>query len=178
MADAAREKRTRFLKGEIKLDEALEMTPAQLAALLQTGHVLLEQGRLAEARKIFEGLAVLDNGNPYIHAMLGSVYQKMDRPEAAVGEYNRALALLPGDVHSLANRGELLLRHGLLERAAADLRQAIALDPDRNHPAANRARLLLGLLQDAVQTAERQGIDAVAEAKKRFDAQLRNRPAT
>jgi Flp pilus assembly protein TadD len=176
MTDTTRENRTRFLKGEIHLDEALEMTPVQLAALLHTGHALVEQGRLAEARYLFEGLAVLDDGNPFVHAMLGVIYQKLGVPDAAVAEYNRAQTLLPGDLQSLVNRGELFLKHGLLDKAAADLRRAVELDPDRKHPAANRARLLLGLLREAVTTTEQQGIDAVRAAKKRFDLQFGDRP--
>ncbi|HQO24410.1 MAG TPA: tetratricopeptide repeat protein [Acidobacteriota bacterium] len=174
MADAAQTKRNRFLKGEITLDEALDMTPTQLAALFHTGHALVEQGRLAEARLIFEGLAVLDSGNAMVHAMLGVIFHKLGRPAAAVGEYNQAQALLPGDIQSLVNRGEIFLKHGLLERAAADLRLAVSRDPDCRHPAANRARLLLGLLKEAVETAEQRGLDAVTEAKKRFDLQLGN----
>jgi len=81
---------------------------------------------------------------------------------------------LPGDIQSLVNRGEIFLKHGLLERAAADLRLAVSRDPDCHHPAANRARLLLGLLKEAVETAEQRGLDAVTEAKKRFDLQLGN----
>src|SRR5262245_55134052 len=81
----------------------------QWTALLLTGHNFYQQGRLQEALKIFEGLAVIDTHNPYIHGILGSIYQKQKKYDLALIRYDLALALYQDDIQVLANRGEIYL---------------------------------------------------------------------
>ncbi len=59
--------------GELKISEILPVQPDQIAAVLLVGHIFYLQGRADDARKIFEGLYVLDSKNPFINAMLGSI---------------------------------------------------------------------------------------------------------
>lgn len=117
--------------------------PAQLALALTTGYQLFEQGRLDDARDLFEGLSLLDPENAYIHGILGTICQKQGDDDVALLYYAVALDLFPDNIDILVNRGELLLKRGMFEDAAQDLRAAIALDPESKDPAANRARLLV-----------------------------------
>ena len=129
------------------------VNPKQIAALMTAGFRWYEQGRLRDAKKIFEGLAVLDESNCYAHGVLGSIYQKEKNYDAAIERYNLAIALFPHDPNIFTNRGEIFLKLGKLEEAAGDLKKAIDLDPTRKHPASNRARLLVKAMQDALQSA-------------------------
>jgi Flp pilus assembly protein TadD len=140
--------------GSVKLIDAIGADAKQQAALLLMGHRFFEQGKLKEARRIFGGLAVLDNSNPYVYAMLGAIFQKEERHELALSCYNKSLELFPEDINSLVNRGETLLKLGRFAEAALDFKQSITLDPSQQHPAANRARLLVLLVQDAITLAE------------------------
>jgi Flp pilus assembly protein TadD len=141
--------------------------PDQWTALLLTGHNFVRQGRLQDATKIFEGLAVIDTQNPYIQGILGSIYQKQEKYPLALIRYNRALALYPNDVQALANRGEIQLKLGNFEKAAEDLKRAIELDPGKKHPAANRARLLVAIVKEAIVAVERDGMAGLQQLGKK-----------
>ena len=137
--------------GELKVAQILGIHAKHVAAILMTGHTLFEQNKIEEARNIFEGMSVLDGANPYIHGILGAIYQKQEKYDIALEHYNAALRVNPGDIHALTNRGEIALKLGRLQEAASDFRAAMDLDSTRKHPAANRARLLALLVLDAVQ---------------------------
>ena len=145
------------------------MDPAQMAALLLAGHGFYTQGRLGEAMRIFEGLALLDERNPYVQGILGSIYQKLGMNDAAVRRYTLALEVHPADIPSLTNRGELYLRMGRYQEAAADLQAAIDLDSEMKEPAGARARLLVTLTQETLRLAADEGIGAVLKVKAEID---------
>jgi len=149
------------------IGEALGIQPRQEAALLQTGFRFYQQGRFVEAKNIFEGLAVLDENNAYVHGILGSIYQKAGDDEAAIGSYNTAIRLFHKDVSSLVNRGELFLKAGKFQEAAEDFSKAIQLDPGKRNSASNRARLLVAITRDALKPGKKKGIDAVQQERSR-----------
>ena len=154
------------------LRETLGVTPAAMASVLVTGHGLYEQGRMEDARKMFQGAALLDETNPYVHAMLGAIHQKQGEFEQAVDCYSRVVKLHPNDISTLTNRGECNLSLGRLMEAAEDLKTAMALDPDAKNPATNRARFLAAVTLEALKLAEEKGVQAVFDAKRRIDEQL------
>ncbi len=133
------------------LAQVLGIHAKHVAAILKTGHALFEHNKLEDAKNIFEGMSVLDGSNPYIHGMLGAIYQKQEKYELALEHYNAALRVNPDDIHALTNRGEIALKLGRLQEAASDFKAAMDLDPARKHPAANRARLLALLALDTAQ---------------------------
>jgi len=124
----------------------------QIAALFQTGYRAFEQGRYEEATKILTGLLILDEKNPFIYEILGSIYSREGRLEVAVTCFDKAIDLVPAETFYLVNRAEILLKLGRVEDAAHDLKAAIQLDREMKDPAANRARLLVLAVQDAVRT--------------------------
>lgn len=168
--DAAKLEEVR--QGKIKPTQALGIDGKQVAALLMAGHTLYAQGHFEDAKKLFEGLAALDSKNPYVHGILGAIYQKQERYDVAVGRYSMALSIYPKDINSLTNRGEIFLKCGKFKEAASDFKSAIDLDPDKKSPAANRARLLVALTAEALKLAKEKGVGAVYEAKERIDQQL------
>ena len=172
MATLNKETIGKLKKGEIKPADIFNVTAQQYGAVLMAGHTLFSEGRMDDARHLFEGLAVLDAKNPYIHGMLGAIYQKIGQDEAAIARYSKALSLYPNDINSLTNRGEIQLKMARFQEAAADLKRAIDLDPDKKNAAANRARLLVMATAEALKLAQEKGVGAVMDAKKRIDAQL------
>jgi Flp pilus assembly protein TadD len=125
----------------------------QAAALMACGFQWYEQGRLRDAKRIFQGLALLDPGNAYAHGLLGVIHQKEQNYDAAISEYSLAISLFPKDANLFTNRGEIYLKLGRLEQAAEDLRHAIELDPSKKDPAANRARILVCAVADSLQNS-------------------------
>ncbi|MCI0604891.1 tetratricopeptide repeat protein [bacterium] len=142
---------------EFQSQEQAGIGIAEIAGLVLSGHSLFENGRMAEAKQIFEGLAVLDGGNPYVHGHLGAIYQKEKAFDLAIAHYTRALQVFPGDLCSLVNRGEIQLRQGKFAEAADDFHKAIELDPRGSDRFANRARMLVLTVQEALRLAKKAG---------------------
>jgi Flp pilus assembly protein TadD len=153
----------RWQRGEIKLANLFGIDAKQIAALMLTGYNMFSEGRMEDAKNIFEGITVLDDKNVYAYSILGSIYQKEENYDLAIKRYDQALTIFPDDITSLTNRGEVHLKLGRFVQAAADLKRAIELDPNKEHPSANRARLLVALVTDALKTARDKGVEAVLQ---------------
>jgi Tfp pilus assembly protein PilF len=166
------EKVEKVKKGELKFSDLLNLDSKKIAALLLLGHTYYAQGQLDEARKVFEGLALLDGKNAYVHGILGSIYQQQERFDLAIARYTMALTNFPGDINSLANRGEVYLRLGKFKEAADDLKEAIELDPEKIHPAANRARMLIAITEEALKLVQERGVEGLVEEKRLAESHL------
>ncbi len=106
----------------------LNITAAQLASSLRFANLLMAQGLYPRAENLLLRLVMIDPDNPYVRALLGSLNQKQNKLDKAIANYSRAVTIFPEDINSLANRGELFLQTGQLEKAAADLTKAIQMD--------------------------------------------------
>jgi tetratricopeptide (TPR) repeat protein len=144
----------KFRKGELRFTQIFGLDANHIASLLLCGHNFLMQGRLDDAKKIFEGLTVLDPDDPYLHTALGSIYQQQNNYEVAIQQYSRALQLFPEDISALTNRGEIHLTLGRFEEAAADLKKAIQLDPHRKKSSSNRARFLACITTETLRSTK------------------------
>ena len=109
MPNVDKEKLKQFQKGELKFTELFGLDLSQIASLLLCGHNFFLEGKLEEAKNIFEGIAVLDPNIPYPHTALGAIYQKMENFEMAILRYSRAIELFPEDIIALTNRAEIYL---------------------------------------------------------------------
>jgi Flp pilus assembly protein TadD len=151
MPGVNKQKLEQFGKGELKFTQIFNFDAYQVASLMVCGHNFFSQGRLEEAKKIFDGLAVLDPNNPYINNILGAIHQGLEQYDIAVLRYTRAIELFPNDIVSLTNRAEIYLNQGKFLEASDDLKKAIQLDPERKNPSANRARLLAALTAESLE---------------------------
>lgn len=155
-----------FLLGDLTLAQLEGMTAENLYAIADMGYDLLEEGKLGEAQKIFEGLNVYNPYDSYFHSALGSIYQKQGKKEEAIKSYRAAVELYPEDITSWTNCGELLLeRSGELhketkvddavryfEAAIECFKRALALDPKVTTPSALRARTLVEVTAQILQS--------------------------
>jgi tetratricopeptide (TPR) repeat protein len=139
----------------------ISVSPDQLAGGLRFAELLLTQGRYKESQMLLQGLALIDPGNPYVHALLGSSLQHQNKIDEALDHYSQAILLFPEDINSYTNRGELYLKSGKLAEAAADLAKAVELDTTGNHPSAMRARLLASMTASAIELVDKKGIEAL-----------------
>lgn len=145
----------RFIKGEITWAQANGLTMEQVYSFAEFGYNLFEQGRYEDARKIFEGLIVLNPYDGYFHSVLGSIFARQGLDQAALKEYTTSLELDPNNAQVHVNRAELYLKSGQFEEAMTDLKQAVSVDPiGHNVPAIARARALAAataaLIQDVL----------------------------
>ena len=75
---------------------------------------------------------------PVAYRNRGMALTLQDRYEEAVGDFDRAIALDPGDAESCYERGMARIELGQYRQAVEDLEQAARLDPE--HPFAESDR--------------------------------------
>jgi len=63
------------------------------------------------------------------HRMRGSGYARRDMLDRALGDFDRAVELVPASAAPLIDRAAVLRRLGQLDRALADAERAVELDP-------------------------------------------------
>lgn len=140
------EKIVRFIHGEITLAELEGIDRNHLYTIAEIGYVLMEEGKLEDAKKIYEGLIEMEPRDYYFHSVLGAIYQQLRKNESALEEYNRAIELNPEDIPSLVNSAEILLHNGKLLESSERLKRAINLDKNGEDPWAMRARALVAII--------------------------------
>jgi tetratricopeptide (TPR) repeat protein len=157
-----------FLIGDITLAQLEGHSADELYRIADIGYTFLEEGKLTEARNIFEGLFAYNPYDPYFHATLGSICQRQSDWDKALGHYACAVQLYPEDINSWTNAGEIMLQrsldlldHGqvrdsqeMFGEAVAAFGKAIALDPNGNNPSGLRARALVSVTANAVEASQ------------------------
>ena len=106
--------------------ETPEVTAYRYGAL---GRLNEMQGKNTEALDYFnQSLAI--KPDPIIYSNRGDLKKKLGDIRGSIMDYDKAIALMPGNVVLLGNRG--LLRHQLgdLDGAIADYSQVISLNPN------------------------------------------------
>jgi hypothetical protein len=178
-------------------EAALREQPEHADALKILSGVRFMEGRLGEALATLERAAALDPKDPKVHANLGSILTRMERPEDAVACYRRALALAPDYAEAHYNLGATLAALDRQEEALACYDKVLALAPNHSRALINRGSVLSALnrheeaiacydriLADDPQYAEAetnrgsalQWLNRVDEAIDRYDTALKVRP--
>lgn len=98
----------------------------EIRAIAQAGCDLAKIGDHDGARVVFEGMVELNPNDASAWAALGTVYQKLGRPEDAERAYREALRFNPRHPVALGNLGELKLGRGESDAEEYLLRAASA----------------------------------------------------
>lgn len=120
-----------WLKGNATLGAATKWTADEIRLVSELGYGLAEQGRVAEAITLFEGLAALAPATVYFQAALGALWLRENEPRKALVYLNQVLESEPRDVVALVNRGEAYLRIGEKSAATKDFEKAVAVSQSR-----------------------------------------------
>jgi Flp pilus assembly protein TadD len=115
-----------FEKGLADLKDVLDREPRIPRTYALYGERLLEANRAAEAVSVFEKLATLDPGSFNGHYGLGVALQHLERNEAAVEAFERALRLDPRSTKTYMRLAEVDPGN-----AESWLRQALSVHEDR-----------------------------------------------
>ncbi|MBI4818604.1 MAG: tetratricopeptide repeat protein [Deltaproteobacteria bacterium] len=156
-----------FAEGRITLGELEGVSKSSQYQMAKVGYEFLNEGKLDQARSVFEGLVALDPYDAYFHSVLGSIAHRRNALEDAERHYSRALEINPFFAATSANRGEIRLAFGRLEDAISDLLQALKNDPELKDPATQRARALLNTIRgqaEAVQSDPGKAMQAAERA--------------
>ncbi len=130
-----------------RLREMVATTPpdrplSDTADLSLFAHSLLEQGRLAEARVVFEGIVAREPDVAFPYSMLGSVFLAVGDDERALALFEAALQIDAHDPAARLHRAEVRLRKGEATQALRDLDDIVARDPDAREELTLRAQAL------------------------------------
>ena len=140
----------RFMAGELVLSELYGVSKDELWGIAQSGSAMIEDGRLDEAQKIFEGLTALDPYESHYHTALGCVYQRQENLEDANREYERAAFLSTSDLLARANRVEVLVQLERYDEAVKQTEELAVLDPKATHEATQRAVVLVSAIYQSI----------------------------
>lgn len=97
--------------------------------LVKRGLALHRQGRLAEARPLYDAALARDPGHAEAMHLLGLAFYQQGDFEGALQRIDAAIGRRPDVAKYHSNRGNALKEAGRLEEAIAAYRHAIALDP-------------------------------------------------
>ncbi|MEZ4647957.1 MAG: tetratricopeptide repeat protein [Candidatus Eisenbacteria bacterium] len=155
-ADDIEEAVKAFILGDITLAQLEGISAEEIYAVADMGYDLFEEGKIEEAKKIFEGLYTYNPMDPYFRTVLGSIYQRQSSFEEAAHHYTAAVELYPEDVTAWTNLGETQLQW------AASLQQSGQAD--------RAAEAFTGAVAALTQAVERTSNDALNESGLRARA--------
>jgi predicted Zn-dependent protease len=108
-------------------------TDQELYAIARTACVYFYQGRLEEARVLFQGLTAVNPVDPYFASALAVVEFAAGDSEAALAAWDAAIRLAPKDPSAWVGRAEVRISAGHNAEAVEDLRRAGLMAP-LHHP--------------------------------------------
>lgn len=137
----------RWAEGGQTLKELKGYTSEELHCISQLGYTLFLNGKIRDARIIFEGLVAVDPRNEYYYRALGVVYHREGDPERALRQFGHAITVSGRrSVAAYINRAEVHIARRDHGRALADLDAALRLARDPRDPLAKKANALKSLL--------------------------------
>ena len=100
------------------LQEKVRQNPEDVASWIQLGHLNFDRNAVQEAIAAYERALALQPDNAPVRTDLGVMYRRGGRPEDAVREFDRAIAIDPNLENAHFNKGVVLL-HDLDDRQGA-----------------------------------------------------------
>jgi type III secretion system low calcium response chaperone LcrH/SycD len=114
----------KWADGKATLKEVRGYSDEELYSIAKTGYFLFYQGKVAEARTVFQGLYAINPLDAYFAKALGVVEMAAGNPAGAVAAYDVALKIAPKDAGAYLGRAEVKLLQGQRAQAIDDLRRA------------------------------------------------------
>lgn len=138
-----------WAEGKATLKDIKGYTEHELYAIAHMAYFYLNQGKVDEAKTLFEGLVALDPMNGYYYRALGVIFYKLGESERALRQFGYAIRVAPKTPHAYVNRAEVNLALGRGAKAGKDLQQALALMTPKTPQLQQKAQALLASLQAA-----------------------------
>ncbi|QRO00418.1 SycD/LcrH family type III secretion system chaperone [Archangium violaceum] len=135
----------RWADGKATLRDVRGYTDDELYAIAKTAYFFYYQGRVNEARTLFQGLYAVNPADAYFAKALGVVEMAAGNPQGALAAYDVALKLAANDAAAYVGRAEVKLAMGQKPQAAEDLRRAAQLTNDGDPVHAKASAMLEAL---------------------------------
>lgn len=136
----------RWADGKATLKDVRGYSDEELYAVAKTAYFFFLQGRVAEARTLFQGLYAVNPVDPYFAKALGVIELAAGNSQGALAAYDVAIKLAPNDPGAFVGRAEVKLSLGQKAQAVEDLKKAtqVASPEDAN---GHKARAILETLR-------------------------------
>jgi type III secretion system low calcium response chaperone LcrH/SycD len=138
----------RWADGKATLREVRGYTDDELYSIARTAYLYFYQGRINEARTLFQGLYAVCPTDAYFAKALGVVELAAGNGQGALAAYDVALKLAPNDAQAYVGRAEVKLALNQKTQAMEDLRRAAQVAPAED-PLARKANAMLAALSRA-----------------------------
>ncbi|RKG58698.1 CesD/SycD/LcrH family type III secretion system chaperone [Corallococcus sp. AB011P] len=135
----------RWAEGKATLREVRGYSNDELYAIAKTAYFFFYQGRLAEARTLFQGLYAINPTDVYFAKALGVVEMAAGNGQGALAAFDVAAKLAPQDPSVYVGRAEVKLALGQKPQALEDLRRAAAMPPAED-PVVRKAAAMVSAL--------------------------------
>lgn len=135
----------KWADGKATLKEVRGYTDEELYAIAKTAYFFFYQGRVNEARTLFQGLYAVNPTDSYFAKALGVVELAAGNAQGALAAYDVAIKLSPNDAQAYVGRAEVKLALGQKPQAVEDLRKATGLAPAED-PVSRKAEAMISAL--------------------------------
>lgn len=146
------------MRAQLSEELAANKTPPEDdAMLLAKADKHRDQGRFADALRLYDGIIRVNANLTAAHFNRANTLQSLERFAEAVRGYDQAIVLEPDNALAHYNRAAALRRLDRLDEALQNYNRAIALEPEFAEAHNNRGNTLKDLkrMQEAVQSYER-----------------------
>jgi len=117
----------KWADGKATLKDVRGYSDEELYSIARVGYFYFYQGRVNEARTLFQGLYAINPLDPYFAKALGVVEMAAGNAQGALAAYDVALRLAPQDSAAYVGKAEVKLSQGQRAQAVEDLRRASQL---------------------------------------------------
>ena len=135
----------KWVDGKATLKDVRGYTDEQLYSIARTAYTFYYQGKIEEARTLFQGLYAVNPLDVYFAKALGVVEFAAGNAQGAVTAYDVAIKLSPEDAAAYVGRAEVKLALGQKAQAVDDLRRAAQI-VDTEDPLKAKVSALLAAL--------------------------------
>ena len=139
----------RWADGKATLKDVRGYTDEELFSIARTAYYFFYQGKLGEARTLFQGLYAVNPLDAYVAKALGVVEHAAGNPQGALAAYDVALKVSPQDAAAYVGRAEVKIALGQKREAVDDLNRAQQLCRDQEDLKAKVSAMLQSLSRKA-----------------------------
>ncbi|MBL8949404.1 MAG: SycD/LcrH family type III secretion system chaperone [Myxococcaceae bacterium] len=135
----------KWADGKATLKDVRRYSDEELFSISRMAYYFFYQGKLDEARKLFQGLYAVNPLDAYVAKALGVVEHAAGNPQGAMAAFDVALKIAPQDALAYVGRAEVKIALGQRAQAVDDLKRAQQLCRDNADLKAKVSAMLAGL---------------------------------
>lgn len=135
----------KWADGKATLKDVRGYSDEELYAIARTAWVYYYQGKLPQARTLFQGLYAVNPVDPYFARALGVIEFAAGNAQGSLAAWDVAIKLAPQDASAYLGRAEVKLASNQKGPAAEDLRRALQLCGEEDPLKPKISAMLAGL---------------------------------